>query len=164
MKHYQVSCSGTVPAPPARVYGIIADYGRHHPHIVPPEYFRRLEVLAGGVGAGTRTRVEMRVLGKVRIFEQIITEPEPGRVLQETEPDGTSLTTFTVDADEAGAASRVTITTQLVARPGIAGALERLMTSMMLGRIYRKEISRLGEYASGLSASPSPGQTKPGKN
>ena len=153
MKHYEVSCSGTVPAPPAQVYGVIADYGRHHLRIVPPEYFRKLEVLAGGVGAGTRTRVEMRILGTTQIFEQLITEPEPGHVLQEANSDGETLTTFTVDPEDSGAASRVTITTKLAARPGFAGAVERFMTSMMLGRIYRKEIVQLGQYVKELTAS-----------
>jgi hypothetical protein len=41
--------SAIIHAPAARVYGIIADYRVHHPRIVPPEYFRTVEVEAGGV-------------------------------------------------------------------------------------------------------------------
>jgi hypothetical protein len=143
---YVVAASGRIAAPPPRVYGVIADYRQHHPQIVPREYFPRLDVLAGGVGAGTRTRVQMRVLGATREFEQVITEPEPGRVIMESEADGPSVTTFTVDAMEGGAATHLRIATELVARPGLAGALERLVTSAMLRRIYRKEIARLSEY------------------
>jgi hypothetical protein len=60
VRYYRVSAAARVDAPPAAVYGIIADYRRHHPHIVPPEYFARLDVLEGGVGAGTRTRDDAR--------------------------------------------------------------------------------------------------------
>jgi hypothetical protein len=147
---YEVGVSGKVAAPAARVYTVIADYRQHHPHIIPPEYFRRLDVLAGGVGAGTRTRVEMRILGAAREFEQVVTEPEPGRVLREANSDG-SVTTFTVE-DGGDGETQVTISTELPRRPGLAGALERPLTSMVLRRIYRKEIARLAEYVAGPAA------------
>jgi hypothetical protein len=142
---YQVSVGGRVRAAPARVYAVIADYREHHPRIIPPEYFRKLEVVEGGVGAGTRTRVEMRVLGTTRTFEQLVMEPEPGRVLVESNSNGLGVTTFTVD-DGGGGETQVTITTELDGRPGVAGTIERLLTSMMLRRIYRKEIAQLAAY------------------
>lgn len=145
VRRYRVSSSRTIGARPARVYAVIADYRRHHPRIVPPGYFRRLEVIEGGVGAGTRTRVEMRVLGRTRVFEQVITEPEPGRVLMESAVDGSSVSTFTVEKADGEEESHVTIATELVARPGIAGLLERLVTSVILPRIYREELERLAE-------------------
>ena len=153
MKHYRVSADGGVDAPPAQVYAIIADYRRHHPHIVPPQYFTRLDVLAGGIGTGTRTRVEMKVLGKARVFEQVITEPEPGRVLMETNTDGSARTTFTVDASGEGS-SHVTIATEFPRQSGIQGVLERLAVSLLFPRIYRKELARLAEYAGGLRTDP----------
>lgn len=146
MTRYRVSRSARIQATPADAYGAIADYRRHHPRIVPPEYFPRLEVLEGGVGAGTRTRVEMRVLGATRLFEQVVTEPEPGRVLMEENTDGSAVTTFTVEPAGEGGSTRVTITTELPARPGLPGFLERLFTRAMLPRIYRRELSLLAEY------------------
>jgi hypothetical protein len=146
MTRYQVSSSGRIAASPARVYGVIADYRWHHPQIVPPAYFRRLDVLEGGVGAGTRTRVEMRVLGSTRVFEQVVTEPEPGRVLMESDSDGLSVTTFKVEQGGGRDTTQLTITTALVARPGVAGLLERLIMSVVLRRIYRKEIVQLAAY------------------
>lgn len=143
---YRVSRSARIKAPPGLVYEVIADYKRHHPNIVPPPYFRRLEVLEGGVGAGTRTRVEMRVLGITRVFEQVVSEPQPGRVLVEENQDGSAVTTFTVQRTSGGGATRVTITTVLVARGGLLGLLERLATSLVLPRIYGKELERLDEY------------------
>jgi uncharacterized protein YndB with AHSA1/START domain len=144
---YRVSRSRTIESPASRVYRVIADYRRHHPHIVPPEYFPTLEVTAGGLGAGTRTRVEMRVLGSTRTFEQVVTEPEPGRVILETDADGRSATTFTVDDGAKSGSTHVTITTELNARPGLAGYIERLVTTAMLGRVYDKELARLADYA-----------------
>jgi hypothetical protein len=146
MRTYRVSSTGRVDAPAARVYEVIADYRRHHPHIVPPEYFRRLEVLKGGVGAGTRTLVEMRVLGATQVFEQEVTELEPGRILVETNQDGSGVTTFTVDKAGSGESTQVTIATEIVAKAGFSGLLERLLVSAMLPRIYEKEIARLADY------------------
>jgi len=138
-----------IPAVPSRVYAVIADYRRHHPHIVPPDYFRKVEVVAGGVGAGTRIHVEMRVMGTTRSFDHVVTEPEPGRLLVESDVDGSSVTTFTVDPADGGQATHLTIATEVVARPGISGALERRLSSWVLGRIYREQIARVAKYLEG---------------
>jgi hypothetical protein len=141
----RVSESAVIQAPPARVYNILADYHQHHPRIVPPQYFKKIEVLQGGVGAGTRTRIEMRVLGVTRVFEHVVSEPEPGRVLVESEPDGSTATTFTVDPAGA-AATHLTISTELKGRGGIAGAIERWLSARVLPGIYRAELARIAEY------------------
>jgi len=146
MSTYRVSSSRKIGARPARVYAAIADYRQHHAHIVPPDIFPRLDVIEGGVGAGTRTRVEMRILGTTRVFEQIVTEPEPGRVLVESNQDGSGMTTFTVEPADADESALVTIATDVAARPGVSGLLERLVLSAMLPRVYRKELARLAEY------------------
>jgi polyketide cyclase/dehydrase/lipid transport protein len=144
------SGSAIIHAPAARVYGIIADYREHHPHIVPPEYFRTVEVEAGGVGAGTRIRVETRVLGRTQRFVHHIREPEPGRVLEEVDASGFSVTRFTVEPAEQGASASVTIATTFRVRPGPLGAIERAVTAAMLRRIYKKELARLEQYATTL--------------
>lgn len=88
----------------------------------------------------------MRILGVTRVFDQLVSEPQPGRVLREENQDGSAVTTFTVQRTAGGGGTRVTIATELVARGGIAGFLERVVTSFMLPRIYRKELERLDEY------------------
>jgi hypothetical protein len=93
-------------------------------------------------------RATMHVLGKRRVFEQVVTEPEPGRVLMEANADGSALTTFTVDASGEGS-SHVTIATDVPLQPGIHGVLERLAVSLLFPRIYRKELARLARYAGG---------------
>lgn len=141
--------SAIIHAPATRVYGIIADYRVHHPRIVPPEYFRKVEVEAGGVGAGTRIHVETRVLGKTQQFTHTIREPEPGRVLEEVDSEGFSVTRFTVEPAEQDS-SRVTIQTTFRARAGLLGAIKRAATAAILRRIYKKELTRLGQYAASL--------------
>ena len=51
----------------------------------------------GGYGAGTVIRCSIRVMGRTQTFRASITEPEPGRVLVETDLTMPSVTTFTVD-------------------------------------------------------------------
>jgi hypothetical protein len=142
--------SAIIHAPPPHVYGIIADYRVHHTRIVPPEYFRKVEVEAGGVGAGTRIRVETRVLGRTQQFVHDIREPEPGRILEEVDASGFSVTRFTVEPAEQGSSSRVTIATTFRIRSGPLGAIERAVTATMLRRIYKKELERLEQYATQL--------------
>ena len=154
MKTFRVSASGYVDAAASKVYLVIADYRRHHPHIVPPEYFEGVDVLEGGVGAGTRTRVRMSVLGKKRAFEQVVTEPEPGRVLMETNTDGSAVSTFTVE-DAGHDESYVTIATELPRQAGLPGLVERMAVRLLFPRIYNKEIARLAEYVHRLPSDTS---------
>ena len=105
-----------VPAPPAEVYAILADYTVGHPHILPSAYFRNIEVEEGGVGAGTRIRFEMTVLGTSRTIRAEIEEPKPGRVLVERDVEGKTVTTFTLNPAREGRESDVAITTVVTAR------------------------------------------------
>src|SRR5688500_9099663 len=96
MAAQQVSASALMHAPPQAVYAIIADYHHGHPQILPKPPFVSLAVEQGGTGAGTVIRVHMRVLGQLHMVRAVVTEPEPGRVLVETNDNG-SVTTFTVE-------------------------------------------------------------------
>jgi hypothetical protein len=109
----RASVSARIEAPAARVYSIIADYTQHHPRILPHKYFKSLEVEEGGVGAGTRIHVTMRVLGTTISFRHVVSEPEPGRILIESDEDGSTATSLTVDPLDSGAVSMLAITTNL---------------------------------------------------
>jgi hypothetical protein len=150
MPQRTVRDSATIGAPAALVYRIIADYRDHHPHIVPSKYFRRITVEEGGVGKGTRTMVEMRVLGRTSLLTHLIYEPEPGRVLQEVDASGFSTTTFTVDPENGGRSARVTIETSFRVRDGILGAMQGWVTGAVLRRIYPLELAQLDRYARSL--------------
>src|SRR5262245_48401151 len=106
----QVTASRTVTAPAATVYGIIADYRDGHPSILPPRYFEDYRVEAGGQGAGTRIRFTMRSYGNRVPCEALVTEPEPGRVLVESDPNTGTTTRFIIEPLDGGR-SRVTFET-----------------------------------------------------
>ena len=124
-----ITATAVMPAEPKRVYSVIADYRNGHPSIVPEE-FSNLVVEQGGVGAGTVIRFQMSLLGKKRTYRAAITEPEPGRVLVETDLDANgAVTTFIVDPDQASEGSRVTITTELKVKKGITGKIEKFLST-----------------------------------
>ena len=145
-KTFTVKASSRVDAPAEVVYGIIADYRNGHPHILPRKYFEWLEVEQGGRGAGTVIRFQMRVLGQTRVLRAAITEPDPGRVLVETDTSGAGpVTTFTVEPE--GASSHVTFSTELTSAGGLLGVAERLVLKRLLRRIYARELEQLGRVA-----------------
>jgi hypothetical protein len=142
-----VSASAPVKAPPAVVYGILADYRDGHPHILPRPHFGALVVESGGTGAGTVFTVQARQGMKMHTFRMRVTEPEPGRVLVETDADPESdlVSTFTVNS-AAGGQSHVTITSRWT-RGGVRGLIERLLVPPLAGRIYLREIANLERLA-----------------
>jgi hypothetical protein len=145
-KTYTVKASAHVSAPAEVVYDIIADYRGGHPHILPRKYFEWLEVERGGRGEGTVIRFQMRVLGQTRVLRAAVTEPEPGRVLVETDTgDDGPVTTFTVEPE--GEGSRVTFCTELSSAGGPLGVLERFVLRRVLVRVYAAELKQLGRVA-----------------
>ena len=148
-KTHIVTASAIIPARRERVYALIANYQDGHPRILPKQ-FSNMVVEQGGVGAGTVIRFQMTFFGRTQNFRAEISEPEPGRVLVETylEPEGT-VTTFTIDPGTAPADSRVTISTELPMRNEILGFIEKLLTTLLLRRIYVQELANLARVATG---------------
>jgi hypothetical protein len=143
MNTYTVTREAAVPAPADRVYGIIADYCRGHPRILPRRVFSNLVVEEGGVGNGTRIRFDVTAFGRTTTARATITEPEPGRVLVETIPEQRVVTTFTV-VPEGPDRCRASISTRLPRRGGPGGWIERLVTRRFLERVYAQELRQLG--------------------
>ena len=141
---YQVTRTAHVNAPPSRIYDILSDYHHGHPRILPPQ-FRNLVVEQGGRGAGTQISFQMKAFGRTLSFRHEVLEPEPGRVLIEKDRDNDSKTTFTIDPAQGG--SRVTITSDLVSRPGLAGKIERFLSKRFLQGVYDEEIKKLDALA-----------------
>jgi len=155
MKQYRATASRTIEAPAELVYRILADYRRGHPSILPKPYFLSLEVERGGFGAGTVINFRMKLLGRIQSFRAAITEPEQGRVLVETSlGEGGEATTFIVEPVNENKRTDVTITTErTTVRDGAPGALERLLTTMLLQRIYKKELKELARVCEGTLTS-----------
>lgn len=148
MPRHQVSAEAVVNAPAGLAYAVIADYRDGHPHILPRPPFVSLEVEQGGTGAGTVIRFQMRVFGQLRTFRAAISEPDPGRVLTETDLDTGTTTTFAVVPTEDRRTSRVIITTDIETRGGLFGCVERFLVTRLLRPVYQREIERLGAVAS----------------
>ena len=144
-----VSASAVIPARRERVYALISNYNDGHPRILPKQ-FSSLVVEQGGVGAGTIIRFQMSVFGKKQTYRAAITEPEPGRVLVETDLDANgAVTTFTINPGGAPADSRVTISTELPVRGGFLGKIEKAMITLLLRPMYVKELENLARVATG---------------
>lgn len=147
MAQHHVSASALIQAPADQVYAIIADYRDGHPHILPKPYFVSLAVEQGGVGAGTVVNFQMRLMGRLQTFHSAITEPEPGRVLAETDLNTGAATTFSVEPRQNGGQAYVTITTATKVREGVLGSLEGWLTTQLLRPIYMKELDQLAVVA-----------------
>jgi hypothetical protein len=135
---------GTVEAPADTVYRYIADMREHHPRFLPPA-FSDFRVESGGVGAGTITRFKLRAGGRTREYRTKIAEPEPGRVLTESDTGSSAVTTFTVSPQ--GEASLVRISGTWDGAGGIGGVFERIFAPRVLRAIYADELKRLDAYA-----------------
>jgi len=139
-----ISAEHTVGAPAETVYGYIADMREHHPRFLPPA-FSDFRVESGGVGAGTVTRFKVTAGGRTREYQMKVAEPEPGRVLTESDTNSSAVTTFTVSPQ--GGASLVRISTTWDGAHGIGGFFERMFAPRVMRAIYLDELSRLDAYA-----------------
>lgn len=148
MARLHAEASAVIAARPEEVYAILSDYRHHHPQILPKAYFPKIEVEQGGQGAGTVFKVWTRALGVERIYHMDVSEPEPGLLLEVDRATGLT-TTFKVVPVQAQQA-QLTIATDWDAQPGIAGLFEKLVTPLVIRRIYRLELQQLADYARSL--------------
>lgn len=147
MTQIHVEYSAVVNAPPENIYAIIIDYKQAHQAILPQPYFTKMDAIEGGRGAGTAVRVWMNVLGVQRVYNMTVSEPEPGRIITETDPEANLETSFIIDPVNGGSQSQVTISSKMQTGPHIQGVLERLFNPFMMKRIYREELKLLDAYA-----------------
>jgi hypothetical protein len=140
---YVISVTRRINASPRVAYDTIANYHTGHPRIVPKQ-ISNIHVERGGIGAGTVITFDVTVLGRTTPFRAEVTEPEPGRVLVETNVQGNeSFTTFVVDPGAHPNEAVVTIRTEMTRQPGLAGAIEKLLSPRLLKPMYEEELRRL---------------------
>ncbi len=139
-----VAAEREVGAPAESVYHYLSNMREHHPNFLPPA-FSDFAVEAGGVGAGTITRFKVHAGRRTREYRMQITEPEPGRVLTETDLNSSMVTTFIVEPR--GATSVVKIATGWQGAGGIGGFFERRFAPGVMRRLYLDELERLDNYA-----------------
>jgi Polyketide cyclase / dehydrase and lipid transport len=139
-----VSAERVIDAPADAVYGYVADMRDHHPHYLPSA-FSDFRVESGGVGAGTIPRFKVTAGGRSREYRMKVDEPEPGRVLTESDTDSSLVTTTTVTPRDG--ASVVQISTSWNGAGGIGGFFERTFAPRAMRPIYADELDRLDAYA-----------------
>ncbi len=144
-----VRAERSIEAPPGVVYECLADMDQHHPRFLP-EAFSDFTVESGGVGEGTVIGYRLTAGGRTRSYRMAISEPEPGRVLRESDTGSSLVTTFTVDPQ--GAGSRVAIETTWQGAGGVGGFFEGLFAPRVIRRLYLDELDRLDAYARGRAA------------
>ena len=147
MATQDISASKLIPAPTRKVYDLIADYRDGHPRILPKPYFVSLHVEEGGYGAGTVINFQMQLMGRIQSFHAVITEPQPGHTLVETDRNSGAVTIFTVDPRSGGQEAFVTITTRIDVPDGIFGKIQGWLTTQLLRPIYEKELDQLAAVA-----------------
>lgn len=146
MREITVEVSAVIEARAKDVYAVLTDYPGGHHAILPKEYFTNLTVIEGGQGAGTVIDVSMSVMGTNSHYQFHVTEPEPGRVLMETDDKAGVVTKFTVEPVDGEKRSRVTITTHSRVSNGLRGYVERLVNPIIMQRIYRRELEILADH------------------
>jgi hypothetical protein len=138
-----VAQEGAVGAPADLTYRLIADDAHHAKFL--PDAFSDFETVEGGVGAGTVHRFKLAAGGKVRDYLMRVDEPQPGRVLTETDQNSSLQTTFTVTP--AGDTCTVKIETTWQGAGGVGGFFERTFAPKVMRKMYADELARLVEYA-----------------
>jgi len=142
----QAVVSAVIAASPAAIYTVLADYRNHHPHILPPQYFRNLLIEEGGQGAGTIFRAELQVFGSKSSNHMIVSEPQPGRKLVETDLESGLATAFTLTPLANGQQCQVEIKSVWTRKAGPLGWVEAWTTGQVMRMIYRKELTQLAAY------------------
>lgn len=144
MSTVTASAARDVAAPADVVYRCIADYRAHHQRFLPPA-FSEYAVEQGGEGEGTVVSFALSVGGRTRRYRMQVAEPEPGRVLTESDTGSSLVTTFTVAPSDAGA--EVSIRTSWQGAGGVGGFFEKTFAPGALRRLYEEELARLEGYA-----------------
>jgi hypothetical protein len=143
-----VAQEGAVGAPADLTYRLIADDAHHAKFL--PDAFSDFETVEGGVGAGTVHRFKLAAGGKVRDYLMRVDEPQPGRVLTETDQNSSLQTTFTVTP--AGDTCTVKIETTWQGAGGVGGFFERTFAPKVMRKMYADELRRLDAYARAQAA------------
>ena len=146
MKPIIVEATRIVDAPPAAAYNVFRDYNVGHQAVLPKPEFESMIVEKGGVGAGTVIYLTTRLFGQTQHLRQVVTEPEPGRVLMEQDVDSALFTHFIIDPLDEGRRAVVTLHTEFPNPGGITGLIMRLIQPAIMRGLYKRELENLANY------------------
>ena len=80
------------------------------------------------MGASTVFHITLRVMGRTQTLHMRVAEPEPGRVLTETNLDTGVVTVFEVAPDDGGSLTRAQISSQWETDAGPRGLIDRVVS------------------------------------
>ena len=147
MIRFVVESCATINGSARDVYAILADYKHGHPRIMPRKYCDGLRVLKGsGVGENTRIEVRFNIFGQKETLVMDISEPEPGRVLQEIDTNAKNITQFIVDPLDEGTCT-VTLRTSVLSTLGFQplAAVDMWMKKFVLRSMFEEELKILDQ-------------------
>jgi len=153
MPHVHAEAEKRIDADPTAVYEVLADYATHHPRIMPPDHFSDLEVESGGVGDGTVFHITARIAGKTETLHMRVTEPEPGRVLHETNLDTGVVTEFSVEDD--GTEGTLVRMSSGWDGHGLRGLVDRVAAPRLMHRLFAEQLDQLDAYMRSKEVRPS---------
>jgi hypothetical protein len=153
MNTFVMESSKIINARAEAAYAVLRDYRVGHPAILPKPYFQQLDVEQGGVGEGTVFRLIMQAFGQQYHYHMRVTEPEPGRVLQEQDVNTGLASRFIVEPVGQGDQARVTIQVEMAAPAGIAGKIQQFIQSRVSRGIFNTELNNLEAYLRDQAAS-----------
>lgn len=146
MTRARAHAENLIDARPNAVYAVLSDYTTHHPRIMPASLFSNLDVEAGGLGAGTVFHITLRTAGKEQRLHMQVAEPEPGRVLTETNLDTGVVTVFTVGPINDRRRTLTQISSEWETKGGLRGLVDRFVAPVLMGRIFTKQLRQLSQY------------------
>lgn len=150
-----VETSKIINAPAPAIHAVIADYHGGHQEILPRPYFTEMIVKEGGYGAGTRLTVKMNFFGMKYTYNQIVTEPEIGRIIKDTDINTGEGATFILDPLDDGQRTKVSIIIDMEIGSGIGAMMKKLTTPPLIRFIMNKELDNLAEVVAKQEASAS---------
>ncbi|HEX4207367.1 MAG TPA: SRPBCC family protein [Ktedonobacteraceae bacterium] len=147
MPRTSYAASAVIEARPEELYRVLADYRNEHPRVIPAQFLHDLQVEEGGYGAGTIIRYRTRSFGVERPARARVSEPEPGRVLQETITTSPHMiTTFTLTPIDEGQRTRLQIATSWEPARNMREKLEQLLYPYVMSRMYHAELRLINHF------------------
>ncbi len=156
-KMLHIEESQIIDSDPKELYSVIRDYQVGHQAILPKPYFSALTIEQGGQGAGTIISGSLTAFGTSYPLHQMVSEPEPGHVLMETDIENGQYTTFTFEPLNSGTQTRVTIASEFPVTLGLMGFIEKLTKPAFVRRLYRQELGNLAQSVSSKNVGQSVG-------
>jgi hypothetical protein len=123
-------------ATPDQVWQLVADYANGRPKILP-EAFQDYRLEAGGMGAGTVVAYTLHAAKRERPYRLEVSEPQPGRVLEESDTTSSFTQTWTVEPAETGG-TRLSLACSWSGAGGVGGFFEGIFAPKGVARLYEQ--------------------------